>query len=268
MKDFVFKKKFGQNFLTDTNLLKGICNDAEIMPGDQVLEIGPGMGALTKQLCAVANKVVAYEIDEQLKPFLFELNCPNLTVIYKDILKTDMAEVESFFQGDYKLVANLPYYITSPILFKFLTQSKKLTSLTIMVQKEVGQRMAAKPGSKNYGLLSVSCNFFGDAKILRNVSRKMFSPPPEVDSCIVGLKIDRGRFDVSAEDFFVVAKMCFKSRRKTILNNLAEGLGVSKQKLESLGIDLTRRAEELDTSEFVALTKLLKANFNVAETNR
>lgn len=267
MKDFVFKKRFGQNFLTDKNLLRGICADACIDKDDEVLEIGPGAGALTRELCDFAKKVVAIEIDKDLKPVLENIKANNLTLIFDDILNIESSKIDDMFEEEFKLVANLPYYITTPIIFKFLRESKKVSNITIMVQKEVAQRIVAKAGTKDYGLLSVGCAFFGEPRILRNVSRKMFYPVPEIDSCVVGLKVERGKFDVDSSLFYNITKACFKSRRKTILNNLAEAFNFEKNKLVSLPFDFSRRAEELSIEEFVTLTKLI-AKFSEAGKNR
>ncbi len=261
MMDFVFKKRFGQNFLTDKNLLRGICTDAQICKDDEVLEIGAGAGALTKELCEFSKRVVAIEIDQDLKPVLEKIGAKNLTLIFDDVLKIETVKIDDMFEKTFKLVANLPYYITSPIIFKFLRESKKVSSITIMVQKEVAQRMVAKSGSKDYGLLSVSCAFFGTPLILRNVSRKMFCPIPDVDSCVVGMKVERGKFDIDADFFYSITKACFKSRRKTILNNLVEEFKFNKNQLCLLPFDFTRRAEELGVNEFVSLAKLI-ANIN------
>ncbi len=257
MSEFNFKKKFGQNFLTDKNLLSSICNDAEICKDDEVLEIGAGMGALTTPLCERAKKVVSYEIDNELQPHLESLNFNNLTLHFEDALKKDLSEIEKDFDGNYKLVANLPYYITSPLIFKFLA-SDKLKSLTIMVQKEVGERMVAKVGDEQYGLLSVSCAFYGEAKIMRKVPRNMFKPQPDVDSCIVKLDVNKNKFNVDENAFFKLVKGAFKSRRKTLLNNLSELLNVPKSALQSVEMDLSKRAEMLSVDEFVELTKLIK----------
>lgn len=253
---FEFKKKYGQNFLTDKNLLSSIVKDASIESQDEVLEIGAGMGALTQEIAKVAKKVVAFEIDESLKPYLENLNLKNVDFIFADALKTDMTAIENNFSGNFKLVANLPYYITSPLIFKFLKESEKITSLSIMVQEEVGRRICAEAGSSDYGALSVSCQFFGKPRIMRKVGRKMFTPSPDVDSCIVRLDITR-REDVDATKFLSLVKMAFKSRRKTLLNNLAEGLGVSKSSLSKIEI-LQRRAEQLSVDEFVSLAQSLQ----------
>lgn len=255
--NFNFKKRFGQNFITDKNLLSAICNDAEITKGDEVLEIGAGMGALTVKLCECAKKVVAYEIDQELKPHLQELGCNNLTLHFEDALKKPLEKIESDFDKKYKLVANLPYYITTPLIFKFL-QSQRLRSLTIMVQKEVGERMCAKAGESEYGALSASCQFFGQPSIMRKVAKTVFTPQPEVDSCIVRLEINKKR-SVDAQKYLNIVKICFKSRRKTILNNLSEAFGISKQTLQSMPFDFTQRAEKLSVEAFEQLTKLFES---------
>lgn len=257
MKNFNFKKKFGQNFLTDKNLLASICEDAQISSVDQVLEIGAGMGALTVPLCERAGKVVSYEIDNELKDHLLALGLQNLTLHFEDALEKPLDEIESEFDGEYKLVANLPYYITSPLIFKFL-ESDKLKQLTVMVQKEVGERIVAQRGNKDYGVLSLSCGFFGKAKITRRVSRQMFTPAPDVDSCIVTLEIEKNKFDLDKTTFFKLIKTAFGSRRKTLLNNLSAGLNVAKNVLLGLDFDLSRRAEQLSIEEFVSLGKALK----------
>ena len=253
--NFNFKKKFGQNFISDKNLLGAICNDADITKNDEVLEIGAGMGALTKQLCGSAKKVVAYEIDQELKQHLQALGCNNLTLHFEDALKKPLEQIENDFAGKYKLVANLPYYITTPLIFKFL-QSQKIVSLTIMVQKEVGQRIVAKPGGKDYGALSVCCQHFCNNKIMRVVPRNMFTPQPEVDSCIVKMQIEN-KFNQNSQKFFNLVKICFKSRRKTLLNNLSEGLGLDKSLLSQLGFNLSVRAEQLSCQQFEELAKIL-----------
>lgn len=257
MKNFNFKKKYGQNFLNDKNLLLSICNDANLTSKDEVLEIGAGMGALTLPLSKTAKKVVAYEIDQELKEILLDLNLPNVAFYFEDILKKDTLKIEQDFSDKYKLVANLPYYITTPLIFKFLKESVKLSSMTIMVQKEVGERIVAKVGDKNYGALSVSCSFFGEAKIVRKVPKTVFVPQPEVDSCVVNFKISSKRSDTEKNKFFDLVKMAFKSRRKTLLNNLCEGLKLKKEKLLSLDFNLLRRAEQLDCQEFISLLNLL-----------
>lgn len=256
-----FKKKFGQNFLSDTNLLQAIVKDAEITKEDNVLEIGAGAGALTKQLSASAKKVVAYEIDTDLCNHLNSLNLQNVNFIFKDALKENIEDIEANFNNNqYKLVANLPYYITTPLIFKFLEESTNVKSLTIMVQKEVAERIVAKEGGKDYGVLTVMVGFFGDAKITRVVGRQMFYPQPNVDSCVVNIALNKKFADIDKKDFYNFVKACFSMRRKTILNNLSSGLRLSKAEFtEKLNdIDLTRRAESFSLTELIDLYKKIK----------
>ena len=184
---FNFKKKFGQNFLTDKNLLHAIVQDAEISQDDVVLEIGAGAGALTKELSLAAKKVFAYEVDQELKETLLALQLKNVDFIFADFMKADLKEYDKF--DGIKVVANLPYYITTPIIFKLIDEAKNLKSITIMVQKEVAERIVAQKGGKDYGILSVIMAFYGDAKITRIVKRQMFTPAPNVDSAVVNIKI-------------------------------------------------------------------------------
>lgn len=262
MTEFQTKKKFGQNFLTDKNLLSAICDDAQITKEDEVLEIGAGMGALTEFLAKNAKRVVSFEIDRELKDYLLSKQFENVEFVFDDVMKHSLDEIEERFEGDYKIVANLPYYITSPIIFKFLGKSKKLKSLTVMVQKEVAERMIADNRSKDYGVLSVSISVCADAKITRGVNRKMFSPPPNVDSAVVRIDI-KNKHDLDLDKFFEFAKKIFSMRRKTLLNNLSQGYAISKQQLESvLGEDvLKKRAENFSPDEIVELFNKLKAIF-------
>ncbi len=257
-----FKKKFGQNFLTDTNLLAAIVSDAGICEKDEVLEIGAGEGALTKQLALAAKKVVSFEIDKELEFTLKSLNLENVEFVFGDVLKTPLEEIENHFKGEYKLVANLPYYITTPLLFKFLEGSARVQSLTIMVQKEVALRLKAMPGSKDYGILSVMTQFYGSGVITRNVGRQMFYPVPNVDSAVVRIDIDRDKYSgIDPKGFSTLVRNAFAMRRKTLLNNLTAA-GYSKDVLlEKIGTaTLAKRAESLSCDDFVALyTKLTSA---------
>ena len=252
------KKRFGQNFLKDANLLDAIVRDAGVEKDDEVLEIGAGAGALTKALNKTAKHIVSYEIDRDLKDGLLNLNLNNVEFVFCDILKEDMAEIEKRFDGEYKLVANLPYYITTPIIFKFLEEAKKLTSMTIMVQKEVAQRLVAKQG-KEYGILSVMIAFYGEAKIMRTVGRKMFYPVPNVDSAIVRIDIDPKKFKgIDRQKFSALVKSAFAMRRKTLGNNLLKVFDKS-----ILNIDeklLNCRAENLSVEEFINLYKAIYKN--------
>ena len=242
-----FKKKFGQNFLNDKNLLKAIVNDAKLNAKDEVLEIGAGTGTLTKIISQTAKKVVSYEIDKDLEPHLTSLSLKNVTFKIKDIMQLPLEEIENDFEGKYKIIANLPYYITSPIIFKFLNNSKKIESLTIMVQKEVAQRIVAPVGTKDYGVLSIMINFYGQAFISRSVNRKMFTPVPNVDSAVVVIKAEK-KYDIDGEHFFRFIQQCFSMRRKTLKNNLK----CYGDKLNNLSQEmLSLRAEMLSLDQLI-----------------
>lgn len=254
-----FKKKFGQNFLSDKNLLSAIVSDAEICEEDNVLEIGAGGGALTIPLSQKAKKVVSYEIDKELESHLLSLNLKNTTFVFKDALKEDIKSIEEHFNGQsFKLVANLPYYITTPLLFKFLEESEKVNSLTIMVQKEVAERMIAKEGGKDYGVLSVMVGFFGNAKITRIVGRQMFFPQPNVDSAVVNIKRNPRFEKVDRKAFYSFVKTCFSMRRKTLANNLSQGLKLNKNILSEIfpNVDLNRRAESFSLEDLVEMFEM------------
>lgn len=246
---FNFKKKYGQNFLTDKNLLNAIVRDADIKKDDFVVEIGAGAGALTEVLSQNAREVLAFEIDEELRETLLSLQLKNVNFRFEDFMKVDLSELNKPF----KVVANLPYYITTPIIFKLLEETEKLLSLTIMVQKEVAERMVAKP-SGDYGLLSVMLAFYGEAKITRIVKRNMFQPEPNVDSAVVTLEIQK-KFDVDKKMFYNFVKTAFSMRRKTLLNNLSTLYDKEKLKRVFGEEFLKRRAETLTIEEFVEAYK-------------
>ncbi len=247
-----FKKKFGQNFISDKNLLEAICNDGDVTDKDDVLEIGAGMGSLTTALSKKAKRVVSFEIDNDLKDHLLSLELTNVQFVFGDVMKFELEQIENSFDNGYKMVANLPYYITSPIIFKFL-KSEKLISLTIMVQKEVAERIVAGPGDKNYGVLSVMTSFFGRAEIKRIVSRKLFYPQPNVDSAIVSIKVERPFEGVDEQKFYKFICSAFAMRRKTLKNNLLQS-GLSQEKLALLSPEiLAKRPEQFDLSQFVEI---------------
>lgn len=254
MKDFVFKKKFGQNFISDGNLLNAIANDAGISCNDEVLEIGAGAGSLTKVLSEKCKKVVSFEIDKDLQETLTNLNLENVEFVFGDFMKFDMKDIEQKFEGNYKVVANLPYYITTPIVFKFLEESQKLESLTIMVQKEVAERICAKVGGKDYGILTVMTNFYGNPCIKRIINRQMFFPVPNVDSALLKIEIEKNKFpNIDRLKFLKFVKLCFSMRRKTLLNNLSSSYDKQflKEKLDEK--ILAKRAEQFSLEEFVSI---------------
>ena len=254
MKDFVFKKKFGQNFISDKNLLEAIANDAEIDKDDEILEIGAGAGSLTRVLSEYAKKVVSFEIDRDLQKELLSLNLKNTEFVFGDFMNVKMQDVEEKFDKPYKVVANLPYYITTPIIFKLLEEGQKVQSLTIMVQKEVAERVCAKFGGKNYGILTVMVNFYGTPKITRIIGRQMFYPQPNVDSALLHIKIDRNKFGgIDRQKFLEFIKTCFSMRRKTILNNLSSRYGKNELKSVFDEENLKKRPEQFSLQEFVSL---------------
>lgn len=255
--DFVFKKKFGQNFISDKNLLNAIANDAEISESDEVLEIGAGAGSLTQVLSEKAKKVISFEIDKDLIEHLNALNLNNVDFVFDDFLNSDLKNIEKKFKKSYKVVANLPYYITTPIIFRFLEEAEKLDSLTIMVQKEVAERVCADVGGKDYGILTVMTNFYGQPKISRIIKRQMFYPVPNVDSALLNIKINPKFPNIDKIKFSKFIKTCFSMRRKTLLNNLSNYC--TKEKLKSVLPEetLSKRAEQFSLEEFVEIFEKL-----------
>ena len=254
MSEFVFKKKYGQNFLSDKNLLRAIAEDAGVDEKSSVLEIGAGAGSLTTVLDEKAKRVVSFEIDKDLRETLSGLELKKTEFVFDDFMNFSMEDVEKKFDGKFKVVANLPYYITTPIIFKLLEEGKNVESLTIMVQKEVAEKVCANVGDKDYGILSVMVQFYGTSKISRIVKRQMFFPQPNVDSAILHIEIDRKKFkNVDKKKFSKFVKTCFAMRRKTLLNNLGQAYG--KERLKELFDEktLSRRAESFSLDEFVSL---------------
>ena len=260
MERFEFKKKFGQNFLTDKNLLTQIVEKSGVMSDDVVVEIGAGRGALTEVLSRFAKKVYSFEIDKELFAFLGEkFNGTNVQMIFEDVMKVSDEEINNIVGGKFKLVANLPYYVTSPILTRFL-QNPNLVSATVMVQEEVADRIIAVPKTKDYGVLTVICQMFGDAKKVLRVNRKMFYPVPNVDSAVV--RIDKYEKEaLNFSEFIAFVKKAFSMRRKKLSSNL-ESAKIKKSEIEKLLTDNDfsdmARAEELSISEFEKLFNLLR----------
>lgn len=267
--NFVFKKSLGQNFLVDVNILKNIIHYAGIDHNSGVIEIGPGIGALTEQLSLHANKVIAFEIDQRLLPILKKelKDYNNIEVLHQDILTADVHQMikKQFDQKqDIYIVANLPYYITTPIIMKLLADKLPITSLTIMLQKEVAERMVAQPNSKSYGSLSVAVQYYTTAEIVMDVPRSVFLPQPNVHSNVLNLKVRQNPLVTvhHEEEFFTVVRACFLHRRKTIRNNLLSHFNnYSKSMishiLQQANIDGSRRGESLTISEFAQLANTL-----------
>ncbi|KYG32812.1 16S rRNA (adenine(1518)-N(6)/adenine(1519)-N(6))-dimethyltransferase RsmA [Priestia endophytica] len=269
---FTFKKSLGQNFLIDPNILTSIVRYAELDDKKGAIEIGPGIGALTEHLARTAKKVVAFEIDQRLLPILDETLAPydNVEVLNQDVLKADLKSVlEEQFAGieDIMVVANLPYYVTTPILMKLLEEELPLEGIVVMLQKEVGDRISAKPGTKSYGSLSVAIQYYSEPETVMTVPKTVFNPQPNVDSSVIRLKMRKTppvKLDDSAY-FFTVVRACFGQRRKTILNNLTNNLEDGKkykkeieEALQSTNIDPKRRGETLTIEEFALLSNTLK----------
>jgi len=262
---FRFNKQFGQNFITDVNLLGAMVSDAGITGEDTVIEIGPGAGTLTRSIANVAKKVISFEIDRNLEPILKRTlsDHGNAEVIFKDFQKVSDAELRSILDGgEYKVVANLPYYITTPLVMRFLESEYKPSSVTVMAQKEVAERFIATEKSDNYGVISLAIALEGDAKLTRIVSRNLFYPVPNVDSAIVNIEIrDKGIED--KEDIKKLVKAAFSMRRKTLVNNLTHTLGLTREDVESallaIGKDVRERGETLSLYEYVALKDALSS---------
>ena len=264
---FNFKKGFGQNFLIDTNVLDNIADAAGITSEDTVLEIGPGFGSLTQTVAERAKKVISLEIDTKLIPILNETlaDYNNIEIINKDVLKCDIDELsrEKNDGKPFKVVANLPYYITTPIIMDMLEKHSAVTSMTVMVQKEVAERMSAKPSTKDYGAITVLCQYYTEPSIVANVPASLFVPPPKVDSAVLKLKVlDKPSVEVKDEGvFFRVVKAAFSQRRKTLLNCLSANFPIPKDEistlLESIGIAPSRRGETLSLKEFANIADTL-----------
>jgi 16S rRNA (adenine1518-N6/adenine1519-N6)-dimethyltransferase len=261
---FRFTKSLGQNFLIDDNILKKIVGAANINSQDLVLEIGPGIGTLTRELAARARKVATVEIDKRLLSILEETlaDFSNVTVIHGDILKINLTQlVHNLFDDlSFKVVANLPYYITTPIIMGILERGVPFESITVLVQREVAERMVASPGNKDYGALSVAVQYYTVPRVVGKVPASVFIPPPKVDSMIITLE-KRSEPSVHVEDrrlFFEIVHAAFAKRRKTLINNLmsagGELKGWTRQEIEEVlnqcGIDPQRRGETLSFEEF------------------
>ena len=270
---FTFKKSFGQNFLTDTNILQKIVDTAEIDKKVNVIEIGPGIGALTEFLAENAAEVMAFEIDDRLVPILADTlrDFDNVTVVNQDILKVDLSQYIAEFKNPdlpIKVVANLPYYITTPILMHLIESGIPFSEFVVMMQKEVADRISAQPNTKAYGSLSIAVQYYMTAKVAFIVPRTVFVPAPNVDSAILKM-VRRERPAVEVQDekfFFKVTKASFVHRRKTLWNNLTSYFGKSEEvktklerALEKADLAANVRGEALDLAAFARLSDALKS---------
>ncbi len=263
---FRTKKSLGQNFLVDEGVAQGIVSGSGAEPGDTVLEIGPGVGSLTRYLLPRVDRVIAVELDREAIPLL-ERNTKglgNLRVIQGDILKTDLAEILEGQEG-VKVIANLPYYITSPILMKLLEEGPFLSSITVMVQKEVGERLCAVPGTKDYGILTLAVGYYARVEKILDVGKECFHPVPKVDSVVmrlIPLPLEERLPRELEEAYFRLIKGGFAQRRKNLMNSLAAFYGADRDKVKNFlargGIAETRRGETLSKEEYMALASLEK----------
>lgn len=263
---FAFQKKFGQNFLIDPFVLDKIIASADITKEDTVIEIGPGIGSVTQALIENAGRVISIEIDDQLIPILTDEfgECENFRLIHKDVLKVDLHALiaEESPNKKVKVVANLPYYITTPIIMMLLENELPIESITVMVQKEVADRFASKPGTKEYGAITTSISYYASSHLVANVPRNCFMPRPNVDSAVIQLRLyDEPPVKVkNKEQLFRIVKAAFLLRRKTLLNTLMAhgGLNLEKEQLKELldesGIGATTRGERLSIEDFAMLS--------------
>ncbi|MCY7016081.1 16S rRNA (adenine(1518)-N(6)/adenine(1519)-N(6))-dimethyltransferase RsmA [Streptococcus sanguinis] len=270
---FTFKKSFGQNFLTDTNILQKIVDTAEIDKKVNVIEIGPGIGALTEFLAESAAEVMAFEIDDRLVPILADTlrDFDNVTVVNQDILKVDLAQYIAEFKNPdlpIKVVANLPYYITTPILMHLIESGIPFSEFVVMMQREVADRISAQPNTKAYGSLSIAVQYYMTAKVAFVVPRTVFVPAPNVDSAILKM-VRRDQPAVAVQDekfFFKISKASFVHRRKTLWNNLTSHFGKTEETkakltaaLEQAELSPSVRGEALSLEEFARLADALKS---------
>ncbi|MBQ7368134.1 MAG: ribosomal RNA small subunit methyltransferase A [Clostridia bacterium] len=263
---FQMKKQFGQNFLTDGNLLDSIVAESGVDETTTVVEIGCGAGTLTRAIASRAKKVYAFEIDVKLQPVLAETlsGLENVEVIFRDFSKIDLKALEREI-GEYKVVANLPYYITTPLLTKLLEESDKVQGVSIMVQEEVAERFCAKENTPEYGAITAAIALKGSAKIVKRVSRTMFYPRPNVDSAVVRIDFERGRIAVKNEKAYrQTVKCAFLNRRKTLENNLVNYFSVSRETakkiLSEAGVEEKARGETLSPTRLAILSDVLIDN--------
>ena len=269
--DLYAKKKFGQNFLNDQNILSSIVEHANIDKDTLVIEVGPGLGSLTEHLVKAAGFVLAYEIDKDLLPILDKnfKDCNNLKVINKDILEVDINKDIDEYKKDLKnvyLVANLPYYITTPIILGLLSKTDKIKRYVMMMQEEVADRICGKPKTKDYNALSIAIGYRAKAKLELKVPRTVFIPSPNVDSAVISLNLyDNPPYKAKNEElFFEFIRLCFNQRRKTLYNNL--GTVYKKdfilKMFEDLNIKATVRSEELDIADFIKMSDYIEDNYD------
>ncbi len=258
---FHFNKKFGQNFITDANLLSSIAALADVTSDDVVVEIGVGAGTLTRAVAERCKRVIGYEIDENLKPVLEETlsGVDNAEVVFRDFMRCDTSSLEDEIGEEYVVIANLPYYITTPVIMKLIEQAKRCKRLVIMVQEEVADRLCAREDTPEYGSITASVGIVGDAHVVKRVPRNMFYPVPNVDSAVVRIDICPPKYGVKDLELYrKVVRSAFANRRKTLVNNLMLSFGFSRAEAEEVlaesGIDVMARGETLSVEKFAELS--------------
>lgn len=259
---FDFKKKYGQNFIIDENIINKIINSSDIDENTLVIEVGPGAGSLTEKLVEKAGFVLCYEIDKTLKPILENTlnDVKNAKVIFEDFLKADVKKtLKEFKYEKVYVVSNLPYYITTPIIMKLIDDQINPQKIIVMVQKEVGNRFKALPNTKDYSSLSIFLNYYFDVSKIMDVSRNVFLPKPNVDSIVIEMKEKKCKYNVKNEEiFFKIVRDSFKQKRKTIKNNLKEyDLDKIEEVLKKYDFSLDSRAEQIPTEVFIEIVNML-----------
>ncbi len=262
MENFKFKKSYGQNFLNDENIIKSIVEKTKVLPNSLIIEVGPGSGSLTRELAKAGKNVLCYEIDTRLEEVLDEnlISFNNVDIIYDDFLNRDInADIKKYSYDNIYFIANIPYYITTPIIEKLIETKINFKAITVMIQKEVAERFSAKPKTKDYGSITVFLNYYYDIEKLLLVSRNSFIPKPNVDSTVIALREKEEKLRVINEElFFRLIRDSFKFKRKNIRNNLKNyDLKIIEDVLNKYHYSLTSRAEELPLEVFVDLANCL-----------
>ena len=261
--NFRFNHSLGQNFITDTELLQKIVEISGVGADDTVIEIGAGAGTLSRELAKKAKKLYAFELDKNLAPILKQtLDFDNAEVIFKDILKLSDDEIKTIVGGKFKVVANLPYYVTTPMIMRFLESALNVESITVMVQQEVAMRLAANPDTSDYGVITVAVALRGEASIPLKVDKKYFYPIPKVDSAVVKIDVDRSKYpDTDKTALMKLVKSGFMMRRKVLTNNLKASYGISREQgeklLSDIGLNSNVRGESLSVEKYIELLQEL-----------
>ena len=262
---FTFKKNLGQNFLTEGSLLRAIVKDAGVESEDIVVEIGTGAGTLTSAISEKAKHVYTFDVDTCLQPVLAETLAgkENVTINFLDVLKiSDEKLKEIIGEQPFRVVANIPYYVTTPLIMRFLESDLNCKSLTVMVQKEVADRLIAEPDTENYGAITLAVELRGTARVTRNVARQLFHPAPKVDSAVVHIDIDDNKYEIKDKPFLQkLIRAGFQMRRKTLVNNIGASLGITKERakevLVSLGYSESIRGEALSIEDYIKIAEAL-----------